>query len=435
MTQKASTQPAARRIYTRRLRLIFFLVELALFLRGGVLILLVLGHEVVHVRLGFGELHLVHAFAGVPVKEGFAPEHGGELLGDALEHLLHRGGVANERSRHLEALGRDVAHGGLDIVGDPLHEVGGVLVLDVQELLVDFLGGHTAAEKRGGGEVAPVTRVSSTHHVLGVPHLLRELGDGEGAVLLGASAGEGGEAHHEEVQAGEGNEVHREFAQIRIELPGEAQAAGDAGHDGADEVVQVAERGGGELQGAEADVVQGFVVQDHTLVRVLDELVHGKGGIVRFHDGVGNLGRRHDGEREHHAVGVLFADLGDQKSAHTGPGATTQGVAHLETLKAVAGFGLFAHDVEDGVDQLSAFSVVPLGPVVTGTGLAENKVVGAEDLAERTGAHGIHGTGLEIHQHGAGDVAAWGRGGGGMETRSEISDFGKFGQMLHSPTG
>merc|ERR1719424_2688101 len=56
------------------------LLELALLLGGRVLVLLVLGDEVVHVGLGLGELHLVHALAGVPVEEGLAAEHGGELL-------------------------------------------------------------------------------------------------------------------------------------------------------------------------------------------------------------------------------------------------------------------------------------------------------------------------------------------------------------------
>merc|ERR1719152_189342 len=60
------------------------LLELALLLGRGVLVLLVLGHEVVHVGIGLGELHLVHALAGVPVEEGLAAEHRGELLGDAL---------------------------------------------------------------------------------------------------------------------------------------------------------------------------------------------------------------------------------------------------------------------------------------------------------------------------------------------------------------
>ena len=52
------------------------------------LVLLVLGHEIVHVGLGLGELHLVHALASVPMQESLTTEHSGELLGDALEQLL-----------------------------------------------------------------------------------------------------------------------------------------------------------------------------------------------------------------------------------------------------------------------------------------------------------------------------------------------------------
>ena len=41
----------------------------------------------------------------------------------------------------------DVADGCLDVVGDPLDEVRRVLVLDVEHLLVDLLGGHAATEE------------------------------------------------------------------------------------------------------------------------------------------------------------------------------------------------------------------------------------------------------------------------------------------------
>ena len=44
-------------------------VHLLLVLSGGILILLVLRDEIVHVGLGLSELHLVHALAGVPVEE------------------------------------------------------------------------------------------------------------------------------------------------------------------------------------------------------------------------------------------------------------------------------------------------------------------------------------------------------------------------------
>ena len=107
---------------------LFFIIEL-LIITGGLLVLLVLGHQVVHVGLGLSELHLVHALSSVPVKESLPPEHGGELLRDPLEQLLDGGGVTDEGGGHLETSGRNVTHSGLHVVRDPLDEVGGVLIL------------------------------------------------------------------------------------------------------------------------------------------------------------------------------------------------------------------------------------------------------------------------------------------------------------------
>ena len=66
----------------------------------------------------------------------------------------------------------------------------------------------------------------------------------------------------------------------------------------------------------------------------------------------------------------------------------------IYTLQAVAILGFFATDVENGVNELSAFGVVTFGPVVSGAGLAEDEVVGAEDLAVGAGSDGVHGAGL-----------------------------------------
>ena len=143
------------------------------------------------------------------MQEGLAAEHGRELLADALEQLLDGGAVADEGGAHLEPARGYVAHGGLHVVGDPLHEVGAVLVLHIQHLLVHLLHGHAAAEHGRHGQVASVPRVARGHHVLSVEHLLSQLWDCQRAVLLGAAAGEGGESGHEEVQAGEGDHVDR----------------------------------------------------------------------------------------------------------------------------------------------------------------------------------------------------------------------------------
>ena len=173
-------------------------------------------------------------------------------------------------------------------------------------------------------------------------------------------------------------------------------------------MVKITVGGGGELEGSEADIVKGLVVNAHDLIGVLDELMDGEGGVVGLDDGIGDLGGRHDGEGAHHAVGVLLTDLGDQECSHTGTGTTTEGVGDLETLEAITALSFLTDDIEDGVNELSTFGVMSLGPVVTGTGLSENEVIGSEELTDRSSADGVHGTGLKIHEDGAGDVAATG---------------------------
>ena len=108
------------------------------------------------------------------MQERLAAEHAREVLGDTLEHLLDGSGVTQKGHGHLQTLRRDIADTRLDVVRDPLDEVGAVLVLHVEHLLIDLLRGHAAAEQAGCGEVTSVTRVSGAHHVLGIESLLRQ---------------------------------------------------------------------------------------------------------------------------------------------------------------------------------------------------------------------------------------------------------------------
>ena len=79
-------------------------------------------------------------------------------------------------------------------------------------------------------------------------------------------------------------------------------------------------------------------------------------------------------------------------------------MVQLEALQTIATFRLFAHDVENGIDQFRAFRVMALCPIVTGTGLSEDEIVRSEELAEGSRTNRVHRTRLQIDEDDARDV-------------------------------
>ena len=104
---------------------------------------------------------------------------------------------------------------------------------------------------------------------------------------------------------------------------------------------------GGELEGSEADIVKGFVIDDLNFIGVLNELMDGESGVVWLNNGVRDFWGWENGEGAHDSIGVLFSDLGDEEGSHSGSGTTTEGVGDLESLEAIATFGFLSDNIKD----------------------------------------------------------------------------------------
>jgi len=81
-------------------------------------------------------------------------------------------------------------------------------------------------------------------------------------------------------------------------------------------------------------------------------------------------------------------------------------MAHLKPLKTVTVLSFLTNNIEDGVNKLSAFSVMSLGPVVTSTRLAEYEVIGTEGLTVGSRSETVHGARLQIHEYSTRDESS-----------------------------
>jgi len=65
----------------------------------------------------------------------------------------------------------------------------------------------------------------------------------------------------------------------------------------------------GEFQSPETDIIQGLVIENHTLVSILDKLMNRQSSIIRLNNCIRHLWRRKHRECQHHSIWVFFSNL------------------------------------------------------------------------------------------------------------------------------
>merc|ERR1719347_1697810 len=99
---------------------------------------------------------------------------------------------------------------------------------------------------------------------------------------------------------------------------------------------------------------------------------------------------------------LLISKIREEYPARTST--SPQGMSQLESLQQVASLGLLPNHIQDTVNEFSSLGVVPLGPVITSSGLTKHEVVWSEQLTVRARPDTVHGPWLQINQDGPWDI-------------------------------
>jgi len=266
------------------------------------------------------------------MEECLSSEHSSELFTDSLEHFLDGSWVSEESDGHFKSLWWDITDWWFDVVWDPFNEIRGVLVLNIQHLLIDFFGWHSSSKEGWSGKISTVSWIWSAHHVFSIKHLLGELWDGKGSILLRSSWGQWSESSHEEMETGEGDQVYSQFSQIRVQLTWESEAASNAWNGSWDQVVKITIGWSGKLKGSETDIIKSFVIDAHDFIGIFYQLMDWKSGIIWFNDGIWDFWWWYNWEGAHDSIWIFFSDLWDKKSSHSWSSSSSEWVSDLETL-------------------------------------------------------------------------------------------------------
>jgi len=197
-----------------------------------------------------------------------------------------------------------------------------------------------------------------------------------------------------------------EFSDIDVEGTIETEGSSQGGNNLSNQTVKVGVGGAFNVEGATADVVNGFVIEHDSDISVFQEGVSGEDGVVGFNNGSGDLGRGVDGETELGLLSVVNRETFEEEGTETGTSTTTDGVEDEEALETGTVVSELADAIEGKINNFLTNGVVTTSVVVGSIFLAGDELFGVEELAVGTGTDFINDGGFQIEEDSTGDVLA-----------------------------
>jgi len=271
-------------------------------------------------------------------------------------------------------------------------------------LYLRVLGDNITTVQQAAGHVLSVTGIALNHLVVGLEARVGDLRDRQVLVTSLGSRDDRSISDQGEVNSGVRDQVGLEFVQIDVKGTIETKGSSDGGNNLSDQTVQVGVGGTLNIQVATADIVDSFVINHESNIRVLKSGMGGQDGVVGLNNGSGNLRSGVDGELKLGLLAIVNRQTFKKQSTETGTGTTTEGVEDKETLKTSAVISESADAVQDNINELLANGVMTTSVVVSSIFLSSDQLLRVEKLTVGTGTDFIDDSGFKIDEDGTGNV-------------------------------
>merc|ERR1740123_925000 len=151
---------------------IVFVLIIILQIDNRILLILILSNQIAHILIRLLELHLIHAFALIPMQKRLTLIHFGKLCANSLKYSLYCRRIGNKCSTNLIALWWNSNNTSLHIVRYPRHKIIGHLLLHFGNLIINFLRCNLSAICARSSQIFAIFALHIRQKVSGTKHLI-----------------------------------------------------------------------------------------------------------------------------------------------------------------------------------------------------------------------------------------------------------------------